>query len=160
MADDWMNDPEPRTVAAVRRVLVRDLKTLADELRAYPSDEAVWRTAGAISNSAGTLALHLCGNLRHFVGATLGATGYVRDRDAEFSRRDVPRAELLAEIDAALHEVDGTLARLKDTDLAGDYPLPFQGEPIGTTHFLVHLAAHFAYHLGQVNYHRRLIAGG
>jgi len=157
MGDDWMNDSDARTVAAVRRVLVRDLGTLAGELRAYPSDEAVWRTAGAIANPAGTLALHLCGNLRHFVGATLGGTGYVRDRDAEFSRRGVPRAELLAEIDAALREVDGTLARLKDADLAGEYPLPFNGEPIGTTHFLVHLAAHLAYHLGQVNYHRRLI---
>ena len=157
MAEEWMNDPEARTVAAVRRVLVRDLKALAEELRAYPSDEAVWSTAGAISNSAGTLALHLCGNLRHFIGATLGGTGYVRDRDAEFSRRDVPRGDLLAEIDAAIREVEGTLARLKDADLASEYPLPLNGEPIGATHFMVHLAAPFAYHLGQVNYHRRLI---
>src|SRR2546422_1300534 len=112
-----------------------------------------------ITNSGGNLALHLVGNLQYFLGTVLGGTGYVRDRDAEFGRRDVPRAELLRQIDTALAAVAQTMALLREQDLAKPYPQPVGGVTLSTGDFLLHLAAHFTYHLGQVDYHRRLLTG-
>jgi len=71
------------TIDDLSRVLVRDLRTLAAELDAYPDDASVWACPPGIPNAAGTLVLHVAGNLRHFVGARMGGTGYVRDRAAE-----------------------------------------------------------------------------
>jgi uncharacterized damage-inducible protein DinB len=144
---------------AIAEILGREIGKLRGEVEAYPGDEAVWRVAPGIANSAGTLVLHLCGNLRHFVGAQLGGTGYARDRDAEFARRGVPRPELLAEIARAEREVGETLARLGDDDLARPYPLEVFGRTDTTGWMLLHLVQHFTYHLGQVNYHRRLLGG-
>ena len=142
-------------------VLARDLRALRREIEAYPEDRDVWRVppGGGITNPGGTLALHLAGNLQYFVGTVLGGTGYVRDRDAEFARRDLPRAELLRQIDAALAAVARTMARLSDEDLTKPYPQPVGGVTVATGDFLLHLAAHFTYHLGQVDYHRRLLTG-
>jgi uncharacterized damage-inducible protein DinB len=140
-------------------MMARELTTLKKELEAYPSEAEVWRVVPGIANSAGTLALHLAGNLRHFVGAVLGGTGYVRQRDFEFSARGVPRSELLAGIDAAIAEVGAALEGLDDAELGKEYPEPVANMRVDTGDFLVHLASHLAYHLGQVDYHRR-IAGG
>src|SRR5439155_783939 len=117
------------------------------------------RVAPGISNGGGTLALHLAGNIQFFVGTVLGGTGYVRDRAAEFGRRDVPRTELLREIDAALAAVERGVARLPDAALSQPYPQPPGGFAVTTGDFLLHLITHFTYHLGQVDYHRRLLTG-
>jgi hypothetical protein len=152
-------------VDAVRRCLLRDLDSLADEIVAYPDDATVWTLPAGAPNSAGTLTLHLVGNLRHFVGATLGKNGYQRQRDVEFSTRDMPRSELLVLIATARAEVGETLASLDASALDADYPLrlpfsaPEEGHMVPTGRFLVHLASHLAYHLGQVDYHRRLVTG-
>src|SRR2546422_11757061 len=113
----------------------------------------------SISNCAGTLALHLGGNIQFFVGAVLAGTGYVRDRDAEFARRDVPRAELLREIDAAIAAVERGMARLAEAGLKEPYPQPPAGFAVTTGDFLLHVVAHLTYHLGQVDHHRRLLTG-
>lgn len=141
----------------IRRVLARDLRALARQIEAYPDDEVVWRTVSGIANSAGTLTLHLAGNLEHFVGAVLGGTGYVRDRGAEFATRDLARAELRRRIEAAAKSVDATLAQLAPEQCEAEYPVPVGGRTLGTGDFLVHLAAHLAYHLGQIDYHRRML---
>lgn len=146
-------------LTALRDIFDRDLAKLQEELRLYPSDAAVWLLAPGISNSAGTLGLHLIGNLQHFIGATLGDTGYVRDRDAEFSTCDVPRAELLAHLDATRTVVRTTLATLPAATMDQDFPLEKHGQIVKTDAMLLHLASHLGYHLGQVNYHRRLVAG-
>lgn len=152
-------------IDTIRRSLGRDLDTLAAELAAYPDDASVWVLPPGAPNSAGTLTLHLAGNLRHFIGATIGHTGYVRQRDLEFSTRDVPRSELLALIATTRSEVDATLARLDDSVLDAPYPLPLpptspdHGKVVPTSRFLVHLAVHLGYHLGQVDFHRRLSTG-
>jgi len=138
-------------------VLTRELVSLRKEIEAYPAEEDLWRVAEGITNPGGTLALHLAGNLQHFVGAVLGNTGYVRDRDAEFADRGVPRTEVLARIDAAIAAVEQTLPRLAESDLAREYPVPVGKFRFETGDFLIHLASHLAYHLGQVDYHRRLI---
>jgi hypothetical protein len=140
-------------------LLVRELSTLRDELLAYPDEREIWARPPGVPNSAGNLALHLTGNLRWFIGAQLGSTGYVRDRDAEFSRRDVPREELIAQIVAATDEVTRTLATLDEKTLDGTYPLEVGGIRLRTGRFLLHLEGHFSYHLGQVDFHRRMVTG-
>ncbi len=136
----------------------RDLSKLKEEIALYSDDADLWTTQGEITNSAGNLTLHLIGNLRHFFGAVLGETGYVRDRDKEFSDGGVSREELLAGIDQAAADVNSTLAKLTAEDLASNYPLEVFGYPMTTEFFVVHLATHLNYHLGQINYHRRLLS--
>jgi uncharacterized damage-inducible protein DinB len=145
--------------SAVGSILERDLNTLRREIEAYSDERDLWRTAPGISNTAGTLVLHLAGNLQHYLGAVLGGTGYLRDRPAEFSRRDVPRAELLRQIEAARRAVKAGLDRLTDSQLVADFPEAMAGATVATGEFLIHLTTHFAYHLGQVDYHRRAVAG-
>lgn len=140
-------------------VIARDLKALGREVEAYPDDASLWRTPPGIANSGGTLALHLAGNVQHFFGAVLGGSGYVRDRNAEFSRRDVPRAEIAAQIQAAIAAVERYLPKVSDAVMAGDYPEQIAGHTMVTGEWLVHLVAHLGYHLGQVDYHRRLVTG-
>jgi len=147
-------------VSAVRAVLLRDLDALAAQVRAYPGDADPWKTVPGIANPGGTLALHLAGNLRAFVGAALGQTGYVRDRDAEFSTRGLSRAEILARIAAARLEVDQALARLPEPALAQPFPQEVGGARLTTGQLLLHLVSHLGYHLGQVDYHRRAVTGG
>lgn len=135
----------------------RDLAKLKAEIESYSSEADLWRVDGKIANSAGNLTLHLAGNLRHFFGAILGDTGYVRDRDREFSEVGVSRADLLADVDQAAADVIATLEKLTADDLARTYPIEVFGHPMTTEFFLVHLATHLNYHLGQINYHRRLL---
>ena len=135
----------------------RDLEKLRTEIESYENEEDLWKTGEGISNSAGNLCQHLTGNLQHFFGAVLGGTGYVRDRDAEFASKGTTRADLLADIDAAKKSVKETLEKLSDEDFAKPYPIEVFGHPMTTGYFLTHLTTHFNYHLGQVNYHRRLV---
>ena len=136
----------------------RDLNKLKEEIELYADEADLWKTGGDIINPAGNLCLHLTGNLQHFFGAVLGGTGYVRDRDAEFSRKDVAKSELLADIDEAKNVVLATLEKLTEDDLAKPYPIEVFGKPMTTGFFLTHLETHFNWHLGHINYHRRLLA--
>ncbi|MBV6520102.1 MAG: hypothetical protein MNPFHGCM_00207 [Gemmatimonadaceae bacterium] len=140
-------------------ILLRDLRALRREVEAYPDDASLWKTIPSIPNSAGTLVLHLSGNLRHYIGAELGHTGYVRDRDAEFATRGASRADLLRAIDAAKRDVSEALPRLTDEQLAADFPSPVAHHRFSTADFLIHLATHLTYHLGQIDYHRRGVVG-
>ena len=144
-------------VAAVAAILDRDLQALAREIAAYPDERALWETPAGITNSGGTLAVHLAGNIRHYFGAKLGGTGYVRDRPAEFAARDVPRVTILAQIEEARAAVRAAAGRLTDERLDEDYPEVIAGVRVATEEFLVHLVSHFAYHLGQLDYHRRVV---
>jgi hypothetical protein len=140
-------------------LFLRDLDGLRREIELYPDDAAPWTEIPGLPNRGGTLALHLAGNLRHFVGGILGGSGYVRDRDLEFSARGVPRAELLDKVAAARQEVEAALASLDPVRLDSDYPLPHGGRIISTRLYLMHLAMHLVYHLGQIDYHRRAATG-
>lgn len=139
------------------QLYTRDLDKLKAEVEAYANEGDLWRVEGEIANSAGNLCLHLAGNLRHFFGTVLGGTDYVRDRDTEFSSKFVPRATLLAEVDAAASEVKALLEQITDEELRKNYPIEVFGHPMTTEFFLVHLATHLNYHLGQINYHRRML---
>jgi uncharacterized damage-inducible protein DinB len=137
----------------------RDLSKLKEELNLYKDERKIWEIKGEIKNCAGNLALHLLGNLNHFIGAILGSTGYLRNRDSEFSDKNIARAELAANIDETIIMIKSVLSKLADADLEKHYPievLKSKGK-MSTGFFLIHLIGHLNYHLGQVNYHRRLI---
>ena len=143
---------------SLTELFTRDLTKLKEEINAYSDESKLWVIAKEINNSAGTLCLHLVGNLKHFLGATLGNTGFVRDRDAEFTKKNVPRAELVKGIDEAIAAVKTTLAALDEQDLAKPYPIDFYKKQGSTAFYLLHFSSHLNYHLGQINYHRRLLS--
>ena len=136
-------------------IFERDLRALKREVEAYPEEAALWVRVPGITNVGGNLVLHLAGNLQYYIGAVLGRSGYVRDRPAEFARQDVPRAELLREVEAARKAVMNALEG--PIDLEVDFPESILGMRVRTGDYLVHLATHFAYHLGQLDYHRRVV---
>lgn len=144
---------------AVQAILRRELGAVRRSVEVYPDDASVWAERKGLPNAAGTLVLHVSGNLQHFVGAVLGRSGYMRDRDAEFSRRGVSRADLLAEVDAAALAVEQGMSAISDEAMSDPYPETIAGRTVATGDFLVHLAAHLAYHLGQIDYHRRVVTG-
>ena len=135
----------------------RDLNKLKTEIEQYENEADLWRTADAIANSGGNLCLHITGGLQYLIGAVLGDTGYVRDREAEFTEKNVPREKLLARVDTTIDAVTSTLAKLTAADLEKAYPLDILGHPMTTEFFVVHLVSHLNYHLGQINYHRRIL---
>jgi len=139
------------------QLYLRELEKLKTEISAYEDEKKIWEISGDIKNSAGNLCLHLCGNLQHFIGSVLGNSGYIRNRDAEFSRKDVPIRELVAEIDLTIEVLKKTFAGLKEDDLQKIYPINVFGYEMTTEYLLTNMATHLTYHLGQINYHRRLL---
>jgi hypothetical protein len=137
----------------------RDLRALIREVALFPDDEALWRTVPGIANAGGNLALHVAGNLQYFLGAVLGGTGYVRDREAEFGRRTGSRAEVAAELGEALATLEALLPALLPDILEAPYPVPVAGLHPPTARFLLHLSGHLAFHLGQIGYLRRALTG-
>jgi uncharacterized damage-inducible protein DinB len=141
----------------LKTVFNRDLTKLRSEIAAYKHESNLWKVEKDIANSAGNLCLHLVGNLNTFIGAILGNSGYIRNRDLEFSLRDIPKEELISKIDETIRVVDRVLDTLTPEQLQQEYPKLVLEEKTSTEFFLVHLATHLTYHLGQVNYHRRLL---
>ena len=142
---------------SISKIILRDLDVLEKEISLYPTTESIWLVKGEIKNSAGNLALHLCGNLQHFIGARLGNTGYVRDRPKEFSLKDISAKDLVLEIIKTKEAIKFTLPKIDAATLEKEYPEKVFNDPMTTQYFLIHLSTHLGYHLGQVNYHRRLI---
>jgi hypothetical protein len=136
----------------------RELKKLENEINLYSDEADLWRLQGAIANTAGNLCLHLCGNLQHYIGAMLGKTEYVRNRAEEFNAKNISKAKLIAEVVKTRQAVLLTLEKLDDQVLQLTYPEQVLGYPMTTIFFLNHLYGHFGYHLGQINYHRRIIS--
>lgn len=143
----------------IQSMLLRDLDGLRRELARYPDESSLWKLPEGLPNSGGTLALHLAGNLQHNIGALLGNSGYVRNRDLEFAARDVPLADIMRELDGAEQAIRTTLPRLTEEQLQEDFPQVLGGHLITVGECLVQIAVHFAYHLGQVSYHRRIVTG-
>lgn len=135
----------------------RDLNKLITEIELYKNEENIWRVEKNISNSAGNLALHLIGNLNTFIGKEIGKTNYVRNRELEFAQKSVPRKELIENINDTIKVVKDSLITVTNEELKKDYPILKFSEMTTTEYLLVHLATHLTYHLGQINYHRRLI---
>jgi hypothetical protein len=135
----------------------RDLRKLIEEVNLFKNEENLWRIQGSIQNSSGNLVLHIIGGLNHFIGTTLAKTGYVRHRDQEFSGKNVPREELMARLEALIPMVRDTL--IAQEDMEAEFPIPFDDARNSKSYVLVQLLAHLNYHLGQVNYLRRMLEG-
>ena len=135
----------------------RDLNRLINEIGLYKEEATIWKIEKDISNSAGNLTLHLIGNLNTYIGKELGGTGYVRNRELEFSTKFVKRDLLIEQLNATFEMIKATLSGLSNDDLMQEYPILVFTEKTTTEYLLVHLTTHLAYHLGQINYHRRLI---
>ncbi|MEO5569699.1 MAG: DUF1572 family protein [Bacteroidia bacterium] len=138
-------------------VFERDLLQLKKEIESYTDENKLWIVKEGISNSAGNLSLHLIGNLNHFIGVALGDTGYIRNRDNEFSLKNIPKKELIESMEQTIVVVKNTLSKLVPADFEKNFPLEKHGKIVTTDFMLLHLVTHFNYHLGQVNYHRRMI---
>jgi uncharacterized damage-inducible protein DinB len=146
----------PTIATHLHAIILRDLRALRREVEAYPNDSAVWVVPAGIANSCGTLVLHLAGNLRLYVGHVVGSIAYERDRPREFAARDLPRADLLREIDVTIDAVDRAFVHVTADTLASEFPLAIGAVRVNTQDFLLHCAVHLGYHLGQIDYHRRL----
>jgi hypothetical protein len=144
-------------IAILKTLYCRDLVKLKQELSLYSSEENIWRIDQNILNSAGNLCLHLVGNLNTYIGAELGNTGYVRNRPEEFSSKNIPKQQLIAKIDRTIGMLEAVLGALTDDQLKSEYPQLVSDGKVSIEYFLIHLAMHLSYHLGQVNYHRRLL---
>ena len=135
----------------------RDLLKLKTEIESYQSEENIWKISKHISNSAGNLCLHLIGNLNHFIGYITGKAGYIRNREAEYSLKNVPIIKLTVMVDNNILVIESTLNNLNEDNLKKEYPLVDFEDKMSTEFFFTHLTAHLGYHLGQINYHRRLL---
>jgi uncharacterized damage-inducible protein DinB len=143
----------------VRVLLVRDIEALQREVQMFPDDASLWVTREGVANPAGNLALHIAGNIRHFIGFTLGGIPYKRDRDGEFSRRGLSRLEVVSELDAALAVVHDVLPRVTRDQLEAEWREAPTPVPVTTRRFVMHLCTHTAFHLGQAGYIRRIVTG-
>ncbi len=135
----------------------RDLKNLKREIESYRSDSQIWKVSEGINNSGGNIFLHLMGNLNTFFGAVYGNTGYIRDRPSEFSSKDIPREKLLQMLDEIHPIVLSVLEKFPIEKLTDIYPIKIFEEEKTNGYIFIHLETHLAYHLGQINYHRRLL---
>ena len=148
-----------RLTSELAALYARDLTRLVQELRAFPDTASLWKTAPGVSNAAGTLALHLEGGLRHFIGFRIGNIAYTRDRQLEFSARGVERDEIIARLEAVQASIPRVIAALSEAQLDAVDPGNGTDKPLSVRQWLVHLYGHLSYHLGQVDYLRRVTTG-
>ena len=144
-------------IEVLKTIFNRDLNKLKVEIELYKNENNLWKIEKGITNSAGNLCLHLIGNLNSYIGSELGKTNYIRNRPLEFSLKNVPKAELLDKINETILVVNKTLDTVTTEILQQEYPILVFESKTTTEFFLVHLSTHLAYHLGQINYHRRLL---
>jgi hypothetical protein len=144
-------------IEILKTLFNRDLIKLKNEIESYQNESDIWKIQKGIANSAGNLCLHLVGNLNTYIGAEFGKTGYIRNRALEFSLKDIPRAELLSKIEETIVVVDNALDNISEEELKMEFPLLVFENKTSTEFMLIHLTTHLAYHLGQINYHRRLL---
>ena len=152
-----MSQSHSTELECTRHILIRDLQVLKKEVL-YTSDEVLWSTLDGVTNSVGTLSVHLCGNLRHFIGHLLGQDGYIRHRESEFSGTPIPKEKLLLEIENTRKAVNQALLHLDPEMLDEAMPSPpahHQGRSI--RFFLMQLSCHLSRHTGQLNYLRRVL---
>lgn len=144
-------------IEILKILFTRDLERLKTEIELYANESNLWKVDKDITNSAGNLCLHLIGNLNTYIGKEIGKTNYIRNRELEFSSMNIPKVELLKKIDETILVVNNSLNKLKPEDLLKEFPIIVFDKATSTEYILLHLTTHLAYHLGQINYHRRLL---
>lgn len=147
----------PMVVNILKTLFNRDLTKLKSEIELYENENKIWFVEKGITNSAGNLTLHLIGNLNTYIGAEIGKTNYIRNRALEFSQKDFPKKELIKSIEETIIMIENALDKVTEEDLKKEYPVLVFDKKTSTEYLLIHLSTHLAYHLGQINYHRRMI---
>jgi hypothetical protein len=137
----------------------RDLTRLSQQIDAFPNDESLWQTLPGVTNAAGNLVLHIEGNLREYVGRQLGNLAYRRIRELEFSSKGMSRSELRARLVALTLSIPTVIEGLSVEQMEMEYPEVVLGVAVSTEQFLIHLYGHVNWHLGQVDYLRRIVSG-
>lgn len=145
------------TIQVLKELFRRDLNRLKSEIELYENESTMWTIENSIKNSGGNLCLHLIGNLKHFIGNGLGNIGYERQREFEFSGKFVSKTKLLKEIDETIQIVTQGLDKITDEQLNGNFPIVIWENATGMVFTIIHLHSHLNYHLGQINYHRRIL---
>ena len=135
----------------------RDIRRLIEEVSLFKNEENLWKIGGSVKNSSGNLVLHVAGGLNHLIGATLAHTDYVRNRDQEFIKKDVAKKDLVAQLEALIPMINKTLNDFTPQQMEAEFPFVFDGKKASNGYVLVNLLAHLNYHLGQVNYLRRML---
>jgi len=144
-------------INSIKSLFDRDILKLKAEIEAYITENALWHHQHDIKNSGGNLCLHLIGNLNTFIGNGLANTDYHRDRDREFAAKNISKKELLEMLEKTRVVVYNGLNAISDADLSGDFPIIIWETKTNMAYTLIHLHSHLNYHLGQINYHRRLL---
>ncbi|WP_276371369.1 DinB family protein [Chryseolinea sp. H1M3-3] len=152
-----MNTRNTSLSQTVLEILNRDLNKVIQEIESYKNENHIWSLAGNIGNTGGNLALHIAGAINHFIGAVLGRNGYVRERDKEFSEKNITRDEILSKVKSAIETIHQVLPVISLEILEDEFPEKPGGKSMTTGFFMIHLVSHINYHLGQINYHRRLL---
>jgi len=152
-----LGEAENIMIETLRTLFNRDLNKLKTEIGLYKNEDKIWYVEKNIANSAGNLCLHLVGNLNTYLGAQIAKTSYIRNREEEFSLKGIPQAELIHKIEQTIIVVNASFDQLREEELDNEYPLLVFDKKTSTSFFLVHLTFHLGYHLGQINYHRRLL---
>ncbi len=146
-----------KTNTSVLTILERDLSKAIAELNAFQQEQNMWKLHGKINNSAGNLALHISGAVNHFIGAVLGKNGYKRNREKEFNDKNIARDEVISKIYEAIATIKSVLPSIEENEMQQEFPEKIGGQTLSIGFFLIHLISHVNYHLGQINYHRRLM---
>jgi uncharacterized damage-inducible protein DinB len=144
-------------IEALKTIFNRDLNRLKSEIELYDNENDIWKVQKGITNSAGNLCLHMVGNLNSYIGNVFLKTDYVRNRELEFSIKDIPKSELIEKIEQTIKVVNDSLNMVSEEELKTDFPLLVLEKKMSTEFMLMHFTTHLAYHLGQINYHRRLL---
>jgi hypothetical protein len=135
----------------------RDLTRLGQQIEAFPNDETLWETLPGVLNPAGNLALHIEGNLLEFVGRQLGKLPYKRNRELEFSLRGMSRHEIGTRIARLRESIPAVIQDLSAEQMEMEYPEVVLEVATTTRQFLIHLYGHLNWHLGQIDYLRRIL---
>lgn len=135
----------------------RDIQKVIDEINLFNDDSNIWKTSGSTKNSSGNLVLHLVGGLNHLIGTTLANTNYVRNRNLEFEQKDIERVQLIEQLKELSFMIDKTINSISEEQLNNSFPIFFDKENATIKYVLIQLLLHINYHLGQINYLRRVL---
>jgi len=144
-------------IETLKSIFNRDLLRLKSEINLYKEESKLWIVEESIANSAGNLCLHLIGNLNTYIGAAFGKTNYIRNRELEFSLKNISKKELIDQIDNTILVVELSLNNITEEQLTSEHEILVFDKKTTLEYLLVHLTTHLTYHLGQINYHRRLL---
>ncbi|MBZ5578998.1 MAG: DUF1572 domain-containing protein [Acidobacteriia bacterium] len=147
----------PYQIAALFR---RDLTRLLQQVQSFSDEAALWKTVPGVANSVGNLVLHLEGNLREYIGRQLGGVSYHRQRDSEFAKTTLPAADLVRRVEAVQELIPRVISTLSREECEALFPEDILGAPGATQQVLISLHGHLNYHLGQIDYLRRVLTGG